>query len=136
MVEKGIRRGICHSTYQYTKADNKYLKDYDKNTESPYLQYQDLNNLQGWVMSQKLSVNNFERIKKSSQLIEDFVKTYKEESDEGYFFEVDVQQIEKLHELHNDLPLLSERMNTKKFENMEARLHDCMLLSYHVRVSE
>ena len=30
MVEKGIRGGICHSIYQYEKANNKYMKDYDK----------------------------------------------------------------------------------------------------------
>ena len=48
MVEKGIRREICHSIYRYTKANNKYLKDYDKNKESLYLQYSDVNNLYGW----------------------------------------------------------------------------------------
>ena len=39
MVEKGIRGGIFHSTYLYTKANNKYMKDYDKNKESSYIQY-------------------------------------------------------------------------------------------------
>ena len=34
MVEKGVRRGICHSTHRYAKANNKYIKDYDKNKES------------------------------------------------------------------------------------------------------
>ena len=43
-------------------------------------------------MSQKLPVNNFEWIKDASQFIEDFIKNYKEESDEGFFLEVDVQQ--------------------------------------------
>ena len=31
MVEKGIRGGICHPIYHYTKANNKYMKDYDNN---------------------------------------------------------------------------------------------------------
>ena len=31
MVEKGIRGGICHSIYRYSKAHNKYMKDYEKN---------------------------------------------------------------------------------------------------------
>ena len=35
-------------------------------------------------------------------------KNYHEESDEGYFLEVDVQYLEILHELHNDLPFLHE----------------------------
>ena len=38
MVEKGIRGGICHSIYQYAQANNKYIRDYDKNKESSYLQ--------------------------------------------------------------------------------------------------
>ena len=29
MVERGIRGGIYHSIYQYTKANDKYMKDYD-----------------------------------------------------------------------------------------------------------
>ena len=39
MVEKGIKGVICHSIYQNGKANNKYMKDYDKNKESSYLQY-------------------------------------------------------------------------------------------------
>ena len=59
MVEKEIRGGICHSIYQYTKTKNKYMKDHDKNKESSYLQYWDVNNLYCWSMSQKLPINNF-----------------------------------------------------------------------------
>ena len=43
MVEKGIGGGICHSIYRYAKANNKYIKDYDKHKESSYLQYWDVN---------------------------------------------------------------------------------------------
>ena len=49
MVEKGIRGEICHSIYQYAKANNKYMKDYYKNKESSYIQYRDANNLYGWA---------------------------------------------------------------------------------------
>ena len=38
MAEKGIRRGICHSVSRYTKANNKYMKNYDKNKESSHPQ--------------------------------------------------------------------------------------------------
>ena len=57
---KGIRGKICQSIYWYAKAHKKYMKDYGKNKESPYIQYWDINNLCDWAMSQKLPVNNFE----------------------------------------------------------------------------
>ena len=47
MVEKGIRGGICHAIYQYVKANNKYIKNYDKNKESLNLKYWDIINLYG-----------------------------------------------------------------------------------------
>ena len=59
MVEEGIRGGICHSIHRYTKANNKYTKNYDNNEESSYIQYLDANNLYGWAMSKKLPVNGF-----------------------------------------------------------------------------
>ena len=67
-------------------------------------------------MSQKLPVNNFEWIKDTSQFNEDFIKNYNEEIDEGYFVEVDVQYLEKLHELHNafyNFTILTERMKIR-----------------------
>ena len=39
MVEKGIRGAICHAVHRYAKANNKYMRDYDKNKESSYLEY-------------------------------------------------------------------------------------------------
>ena len=39
MVGNGIRAGICHAIHRYAKANNKYMKDYDKDKQSSYLQY-------------------------------------------------------------------------------------------------
>ena len=67
-----------------------------------------LNNLYGWAnnfgsaISQKLQVNGFEWAEDISQLNGSFIKSCNEKSDEGYFFEDDVQYPEKLHDLHND----------------------------------
>ena len=47
IVQKGIRRGICHSIYQHAKANNKYMKYYYKNKELSYLQYSEVNSLYG-----------------------------------------------------------------------------------------
>ena len=83
------------------------------------------------AMSQKLPVNSFEWIKDASQFSEDFIKNCNEESDEGYFLEIHVQYIKKLHELHNDLPWFTrnkvienvkELIYMKKLKNFKASI--------------
>ena len=64
MTGKDIRRGICQETYRYPKTNNKYMKNYNKNIESSYIQYLDANNLYGQAKSQKLPVTDFKLIKK------------------------------------------------------------------------
>ena len=63
MIEKGIRGGKFHTIHRYAKANNKYMKNYDKNKESSYIIYVDKNNLYGWAMSQNLPVNGFKWVK-------------------------------------------------------------------------
>ena len=76
MIEKGRRGGICHSVYRHAKANNKYMKIYDKNNESSYIIYMDTNNLYGYAMSKKLPVNGFEWVEDLSTVDEDFIKNY------------------------------------------------------------
>ena len=59
MVGKDIKGGICHGIHRYAKANNKYLKNYNRRKEYLYLKYCDVNNLYGWAISQKLPVGNF-----------------------------------------------------------------------------
>ena len=61
------------------------MKDYDKNKESSYLKYWDVNNLYGCKMSQKLPVNKFEWIEDTSIFNKYFIKNYNTESNEGFF---------------------------------------------------
>ena len=133
MVEKGITGRICHAIHRYARANNKYMKDYDKNKESMYLKYWDVNNLYGQAMSQKLPVYKFEWIKDTSQFDEDFIKNYNEETDERYFLVVDVQYPEKVYELHNDLPFLPERMQIEKVEKLVANLYNKTEYAIHIR---
>ena len=95
MVEKGTRGGICQAIHRYAKANNKYMKNYDKNITSSYLIYLDANNLYGWAMSQKLPVNGFEWVEDLSQFKEDLIKNCDENSDKIYFLEVDVEYPKK-----------------------------------------
>ena len=74
MIEKGIRGGICHSVYKHARANNKYMKIYDKNNESSYIIYMDANNLYGYAMPKKLPVDGFEWVEDLSVIDEDFIK--------------------------------------------------------------
>ena len=124
MVEKGIRGGICHSIHRYAKANNKYMKNYNNNEESSYIQYLDANNLYGWAMSKKLPVNGFKWLDsdKINEINEEFIKNYNENDNKGYILEVDVKYPKRLHELHSDLPFLSERMEVNKCKKLVCNL--------------
>ena len=76
------------------------MKNYDKDTISSYLMYLDANKLYGWAMSQKLTVNGFKWVNNLSKFTEILTRNYDENSDEGYFLEVDVDYPRKLFDLH------------------------------------
>ena len=58
--------------------------------------YLDANNLYGWAMSQKLPVNGFQWVNDLSTFHEDFIKNYNENSDIGYFLELDAEYPKKI----------------------------------------
>ena len=84
IYEQGIRGGICNKVHSYAEANNKYMKNYDKNKESSFLMYVNANNLYGWAMSKKLPVDEFKWVDDLSMFTEDFTKSYDEEGDVGY----------------------------------------------------
>ena len=120
MIGKGIRGGIGQATHRYAKANDKYIKNYDKNNESSYLRYLDANNLYGLAMYQKLPINGFKWVKDLSKFNEDFIKKYDEDSNSGYFLEVDVEYLKTLFNSHKDLPFLAERKKVEKVEKLFA----------------
>ena len=84
-------------------------------------------------MLQKLPVNNLKWIKNTFQFNEDFIENHNEESDEGYFLEVDVQYLKKLHKVHNDLLFLHDKIKIRKVEMPFANLHDKTEYIIHIR---
>ena len=77
--------------------------------ESSYLQYLDANNFCGWVMSQLLTTRGFEWVD-LSQFTPDNIDAYVNCENEGYLLEVDIKYTKELHDLHNDLPFMCEKM--------------------------
>ena len=63
----------------------------------------------------KTSCKWFQRVEELSQFKEVFIKNYDENSNKGYFLEVNVEYPKNLHNLHSDLPFLPER---KKIKNV------------------
>ena len=133
MVEKGIRGGICHAIHRYAEANNEYMKDYDKDEEESFLQYNDANNLYGFAMSEPLPVDGFEWMEDLSKIDKDFIKSYDENSDKGYILEVDFEYLKNLHDLHSDLPFLPERMKIDKCKKLVCNLYDKKSYVVHIR---
>ena len=109
---------MCQAIHKYVKANNKYMKNCNGNAPWSYLQYLDANNLYGWAMCKKLPVDGFKRIDNLSIFTEDFIKNYNENSDVGYFLEVDIKYPKELFNKHKDLPFLPNRDKIKKVEKL------------------
>ena len=113
MIEKGIRGGVSMVSNRYGKANNKYMKDFNKKEPSKYLTYLDANNLYGAAMSEKLPVHSFKWMTNkeienlfNNQIVQVWKKT-------PCILEVDLIYPEELHDLHNDYPLCPERIECK-----------------------
>ena len=75
-------------------------------------------------MPQKLPINGFEWVKSLSKFNEDFIKSYDENSDKGYFLEVDVEFPKILFNSHKDFQFLPERKKIKKVEKLICSIED------------
>ena len=106
-IEKGLRGEISHSTKRYAKANNEYINDYDPEKPSTFISDLDTNNLYGWAMSEYLPYKGFKWLKSIDKFD---IMPISEKSKIGYFLEVDLEYPDKLHELHNDFPLASEKL--------------------------
>ena len=117
MFEKGIRGGITHISNRYAEVNNEYMKDYNPNKPTSFIQYLDANNLYGWAMSQKLPTNG---IKWLNNLTNENVMKLLENRDTniGYIFELDLEYPKELWESHNDYPLASEKKKLIMLKNL------------------
>ena len=86
-------------------------------------------------MSQKLPINGLKWVEKSrlSRFNERFIKNYNENSDIGYFLEVDIDYPKELFNLHKDLPFLPERKKVNKVEKLICSVEDKEKYVVHIR---
>ena len=87
----------------------------------------------GWTTSHKLPINGFKWVKNLSKLNEDFIKKYDENSDKGYFLEVDIEYPKTLFNSQKDLPFLPERKKVEKVEKLISSIEDKEKYVIHIR---
>ena len=114
MFERGIRGGIAQVVRKYASANNKYMGDkFNLNEDTTYLQCLDANNLYGWAMSQPLPTGF-----KWTDVNPNEISELATRTDKGYILEVDVSYPKDLHNSHNDLPFMCERMEINGVEKL------------------
>ena len=111
-IERGMRGGISYITKRYCRANNEFVKGYDKSKKKTFITYWDVNNLYGAAMLEYLPYDEFEWL--SDDEIDIDFNCVSAESDVGYILEVDLRYPSELHELHSDYPLASEKLKVSK----------------------
>ena len=130
MFERGIRGGITQVVHRYAKANNKYMGEkFNPKEESSYLQYLDANNLYRWAMSQPLPAGGFRWVSIDPNEIGELSR----HTDNGYLLEVDVSYPAELHDSHNELPFMCERMKLNGIEKLVPNLYDKKNYVIHIR---
>ena len=88
------------------------MKDYDKNILRSSSYVLRCKSFIAWTVSQKLPADSFKwkSVENTFQFNKNFIENYNENSDEGYFLEVDVPYAENLYNVYNALPFLPETM--------------------------
>ena len=130
IFQKGIRGRITQSVHRWAKANNPYMgSEFNPDEKTNYLQYLDANNLYGWAMSQPLPTGKFKWVEVKPNEIRKLVKR----KDKGYLLEVNVKYPKELHDSHNDLPFMCERMKINGVEKLIANLFDKRKYVIHIR---
>ena len=130
MFEQGIRGGITQAVRKYASANNKYMEDkFNPNKDTTYLQYLDANNLYGSAMSEPLPTGGFKWVDVNHNEISELATR----TGKGYLLEVDVSYPKELHNQHNDLPFMCERMEINGVEKLIPNLRDKKNYVIHIQ---
>ena len=131
MIELGTRGGLSMITKKHSKANHKYLDDFDENQEQKHIMYFDANNLYGWGMSQPLPAGGLHFL--SDDEVDKFdLQNIAHDSKDGYILEVDLEYPSNIHDRHNSYPLAPDHVliedeqlspySTKLWEKLNSKI--------------
>ena len=114
LIERGIRGGISMISNRFGRANNKYMgRAFDNTKPSKFIEYLNANNLYGWAMCEPIPVKKFKRM-----------TDFKSWHGVPCILEVDLENPEELHDLHNDCPLAPESAKVNRVEKLIPNLYD------------
>ena len=132
-IEKEMRGGISYNAKKHSKANNKYMKNYDSTMKDIFIMYLDANNFHGWGMTQYLPFSDFKWMSKNR--IDTFsLNSVKENSLYGYILEVDLEYPNELRNSHSDYPLAPEKLRINK--DMLSKYCTDIANNYGIKVGE
>ena len=103
--------------------------EFDPDEKTNYLQYLDANNLYGWAMSQPLPTGGFRWV----DIKPDKISKLAKRKSNRYLLEVDVRYSKELHDSHNDLPFMCDRMKINGVKKLISNLYDKKRYVIHIR---
>ena len=112
----------------WVRIHNKYMGEkFNPDENTSFLQYLDANNLYGWAMNQPLPTGGFKWVNDVTP--DEIVKL----ENKGYLLEVDVKYPKELHDWHNELPFMCEKMKINRVEKLVPNLCDKKKYVIHIR---
>ena len=106
--------------------------EFDPDERTNYLQYLDNNNLYGWAMSQPLPTRGFRWV----DIKPDKISKLSKHKSKGYLLEVDIRNPKELHDSHNYLPFMCERLKINGIEKLTPDLYYKKKYAIHIRALE
>ena len=127
--DRGMRGGASQIGFPYAKANHVGLDKYDSEKQKTFINLFDCNNQYGYAMQQYLPTDGFVWVQDSLNDLNYWTQFILKQNDcqnIGYFFEIDLEYPDELHDLHDEYPLAPHHLE----------IHDDMLSTHQKRLSQ
>ena len=118
--EESQQGGVSSAMKRYMKANNKYMKNYDPEKPSVFIEYLDKNGLYTSILSGPLPFSGFRWLteKEIGEMMEDHTKI------RSCTLKVDLEYPDELHDFYNEYPLAVESVKVDGVRKLIPNLYD------------